>query len=90
MGIHLCCQTLDYKDHPDWDWIRYAGDRDFVSMLSELPKTLHGSDNDFMRPTDFKVWREAVAKKVWPNPGRIERLLNLLEADTGYFIYVSW
>lgn len=90
MGIHLCCQTLDYKDHPNWDWIRHAGDRDFVSMLRELPNTLHGSDNDFMRPTDFKVWREAVAKVQWPNPGRIEHLLDILEADPSYYIYVSW
>lgn len=88
MGIHICVYGPDGGDHPDWDWIRYAGDRDFPSVISGLPaKELYGR---VFRPADFKIWREAIAKVDWPNPGRFEGLMDLLEKNPKYGIYFSW
>lgn len=90
MGIHLCCMTLDHADHPDWDWIRMAGDREFVSLMSKLPHERQGTENEYVRPTDFSEWRSAIEHANLPNKGRHSGLLDLLEADPNYWIYVSY
>ena len=90
MGINLCLQTLSCKDHPDWDWGRHAGDKEFVKLSFDLPTIRSGHDGEYTRPTDFAVWRAAVEKAELPNPGRHEKFLDLLEADENYWIYVSY
>ena len=90
MGINLCLKTLNGKDHPTWDWIRYSGDREFAALAINLPCTRSGHDGEYQRPTDFSAWRTAVEKAQLPNPGRHEKLLDLLQADENYWIYVSW
>ena len=89
MGINLCLQTLNATDHPMWDWSRYSGDREFAALASKLPSIRSDRDRNYIRPTDFSAWRTAVEKAQLPNPGRHEQLLDLLQADENYWIYVS-
>ena len=91
MGINLCLKTLEGIDHPDWDWIRYAGDREFVDLMRSLPSVKSGRyDDEFIRPTDFTAWRTAVGAANLQNEGRHARLLDLLEADPHYWLFVNW
>jgi hypothetical protein len=92
MGINICVYGPDSKDHPDWDSIRYAGDRDFLTLMATLPQIKRGNPMDDLqiRPADFVAWRQAIAAKEWPNPGRFEHLLNLLENNPDYWISISY
>lgn len=87
MGVNLCLYTKAHREHPDWDWTRYSGDREFAALTGGLPSA--GTEDDLVRPTDFAKWRAAVADARLPNPGRHEKLLDLLEADEGYWLFVS-
>lgn len=95
MGLNICVQRRDYTDLPCWDWMRFAGDKDFVAMMASLPKIEENwaAPHDFeyyTRPADFAAWRQAVAARQWDNPGRFEHLLDLLEQNHDAWIYVSW
>jgi hypothetical protein len=95
MGINICVVNRRHQEHPDWDWIRYAGDREFAAMVGDLPKQEENwsSHPDFdwhMRPADFAAWRKAIADREWPNPGRLEGLIDLLEREPDYWLYFSY
>lgn len=95
MGVNICVQNRAYKEHPDWDSMRYAGDKEFALMISEFPcvKENWSSQPDFemyIRPADFSIWRKKLAEREWPNPGRLEGLVDLLEREPDYWLYFSW
>jgi hypothetical protein len=95
MGVNICVVNRSHKEHPDWDAFRYAGDKEFAAMISEFPSTEEnwGSQPDFdwhIRPTDFHAWRAKLAEREWPNPGRLEALVDLLEREPDYWIRFSW
>lgn len=90
--IHLRHST---GDDPQWDF-GLSGDRDFARALgTSLPTvTVQAASGDpedvTYRPADFAVWRAWIAAQTWPNPGRFERMTDLLEADPDLSVYVSW
>lgn len=87
MGIHLRVQR-NGADIPEWDWARYAGDREFCEL--SLPQQQHpsASHEDWIwRPIEFDLWRQAASQL--PNPERFALLLDLLEADSDLWIAVS-
>jgi hypothetical protein len=89
MGINLYLQTLDGMNHPEWDSLRCAGDRELVDLVDDLPNIRSRYYEEvYTRPTDFAAWRAAVDKL--PNPARHKKLLDLLAADENYWLYVSW
>jgi hypothetical protein len=89
MGINLYLQTLDGMNHPQWDYLRCAGDRELVDLVDDLPNIQSRFYEEvYTRPTDFAAWRVAVDKL--PNPARHKKLLDLLAADESYWLYVSW
>jgi hypothetical protein len=90
MGIHLCIQTTNGRDHPEWDFTRMHGDRDFVQLMFDLPSAKAGEVGEYTRPADIGAWRTAVAEVEWPNEGRYEALLDILEREPSYWIYVSY
>jgi hypothetical protein len=49
-----------------------------------------GYDRPLFRPSDFSVWRDALAKVQWPYPDRYEKLLALLELEPDLFVYLSY
>lgn len=95
MGVHICLiDSISFADHPDWDYIRYAGDREFASLLFALPTVdIEAEDVPLMRPADnggLFVWRQAIAAYPWPNPGRFEYLCALLAKHPNYWVHLSW
>ena len=94
MGLNISLYGPCSAEHPDWDSVRYAGDRDFAALLGkELPTIQKGDpfiEDVMFRPADFAVWRTVVAAKEWPNPGRFEKMIDLLEANSDYWIYMGW
>lgn len=95
MGLNICVCNRRYQEHPDWDWGRMGGDKEFVEFSTTLPRIEQnwGSLPDYewyWRPADFKRWREALAAREWPSPGRFEHLVDLLERDTQYWVHFSW
>lgn len=58
MGIHVLVVDKDGKDHPDWDWVRHAGDRDIPMAVEEsgVERIAGGEypENEKVRPLD--VW----------------------------------
>lgn len=95
MSVHICIETLDGQEHPDWDWSLNGGHKEFArEIMHTLPSKQHQrNDNVWMddtahcRPTDFTAWRSAIIGI--PNQELFEKMLNILEADERYWIYVS-
>ncbi len=99
MGLSICLMKLAPKwgtDHPQWDAGKHGGDREAVQLMHTLPNeecdlAVHEVDRGidlFYRPTDFAAWRAAQ----WPdvNADRWRQLIDLLEADPDYWIYLSY
>ena len=90
MGINIFIVTPQFKEHPDWDSMRHAGDYEFAKMIRDLPYNISPTDENYIHPADFSAWRSAVAAIKWDNEGRFEKLLNILESNPNYWIYVSY
>jgi hypothetical protein len=96
VGLNIYVMRSDHRgDHPRWDWLRYAGDREFATLASTLPRVTKGPDGwgddwVFVRPASFEVWRKAVGNSELPNPDRYFELLDVLEREPDYWIYFSY
>lgn len=97
MGLNISLYDTKGRDHPDWDFTKHSGDREFASMVSELPCETLGDPSDVYnfvgyhyRPADFAAWRAALATREWPNPGRFEHMLDILEREPDYWIWFGW
>ena len=93
MSLNICLVTSDLReDHPQWNFEKHTGDQRITQLL-KLPVSSLTVDEVTVveRPADFGVWRDTL--NGWPasnqNPGRFEHMLNLLEADDRYWIYLS-
>ena len=95
MGINVHIQTVDDQDHPDWDWIRHAGDRDVPTIIEENGGTIAypekpewGDDWRLFRPKDFAALRAAK----WPdcNEARWVQLVDILEGDGKWWLHYSY
>lgn len=94
INIHLQ-RTLDYEDHPDWDSSCLHGDKMFAQMFYKVVPIDSISiepTETFYRPQEgsWPKWRKWLASVKWPNPGRFEKMLDILEKDKDYWIYISW
>lgn len=102
MGVYLCVQRLpDHEDHPEWDFGKYVGDREFMDMmLSALPCVVQKEgENPWVedirfnyRPADPDAWRQAIAVGDWGGVGNKDRLFELvdiLESQPEYWVYCS-
>jgi hypothetical protein len=92
LNISLYRRPLGGKMVEDsaWDSAKLAGDRDFPAVLYSVPYKEHPEDDELKRPTDIPACRAAIAARSWPNPGRFERMMDLLEADPDLWIYFGW
>lgn len=93
MGIHISLYNAEGKQHPDWDWVRHAGDRDFPSWTADLPRQEGDPRNclleDTFRPLQIDLWR-AVLPPDRVNPDRFPLMLDLLEADEQWWVSFSY
>ena len=89
MGIHISLvHRYNLDEHPEWDFTRYQGDREFVNLEYKLAvKTI--KDGEYWRPLFFNTWREKI--KELPYPERFNQLLDILEKDEreDWWIYIS-
>ncbi|MEV4934380.1 hypothetical protein [Sphingobium sp. LSP13-1-1.1] len=96
MGLNILVTKLSSlrDSHPDWDDMKYGGDRQAALLMHSLPietvdlSTGYPDVEPYYRPTDFAAWRDAP----WPeeNSDRWQHLINILEADPSYWIYLSY
>ena len=92
MGIHISIINANYKEHPDWDWMRYAGDRVFDSWCYTLPKEYMPGNDECFRPADFDEWQKQLADKdfgLGSDNHRYEKLLKILRDNPEYYISIS-
>lgn len=89
MGMNICVETLDSKEHPKWDYVRHAGDRDFIALARGLPAV---ENCEYIRPADFTSWRKLAlqVEAESENVGRLTGLLDLLESEPAYWIRISY
>jgi len=95
MGVNLCIVTLDHEDHPDWDEFINGGHKQFArEIFHTLPKKEHWrhpdpryDDTVYYRPTDFAAWREAL--KGFVNEDLFMKMVDILESDDRYWLYIS-
>jgi hypothetical protein len=98
MGINISLYKVGpqrIKDHPDWDFLRHAGDREFAELASGLPHVVHREswdDEGMVRPADFPAWRSAIEEweKTAPNVGRFTKMLAILEAEPDCWIFFGY
>ena len=93
MCLNISLVTSDLsKDHPDWNDASLVGDK-LIGKLLALPCVTHQVDETthLWRPEDFNTWRALVNS--WPqdrgNADRFPHMLNLLETNDDYWIYLS-
>jgi hypothetical protein len=91
LNISLVTQDLS-ADHPRWNDASMHGDK-LIGKLLALPCITHRIDDttSVWRPEDFSQWRALVNS--WPqdrgNSDRFPHMLNILEEDQDYWIYLS-
>jgi hypothetical protein len=95
MGVNINIETTDGQRHPDWDYTRYGGDRDFASAFHDLdvdewtPKGFPWEDDRIVyRPKDFAAFRALAAKSEWPE--RWAKAADILETNPEYWLYFSY
>lgn len=97
MGLNLCLQTVDGKDHPLWDWGRHSGDRDVLGIIEAGCGLVSYPPPDQFEPwNDDRQWYRpadpnALDRCVWPtfNDKRWAQLVRILREEPGYWIYLS-
>ncbi|HEV2747219.1 MAG TPA: hypothetical protein VGW34_07970 [Allosphingosinicella sp.] len=93
MGIHICLRKLDGSDHPEWDSLRHAGDREVLTIIDRAAGLINN------RPPDYNPWihkelmfrpadPEKLADATWPdvNPERWRLLTRILREEPDYWI----
>jgi len=95
MGININFRRWHpHSDHPEWDSLRYGGDKEFPDFCRDLPQINHPDIKEMsdyydeypFRPDDFKLWRMAIRKSKLPFRARFLKLMSLCEQNPDYWI----
>ena len=93
MGIHICIVKADGTEHPDWDGIRCAGDREIPAIVFDIPhdqSCMFGDpDYETYRPTDFAAFRERLSVFDY-NQTRWQQMADILENEPDYWLRFSY
>lgn len=94
MGVNICVVNDEMEDHPDWDYGRFAGDKEVDSILSSVGRKtkMVGHEIDCMylsRPEHVIDFRMALSKHFDYNEDRWELMCDLLE-DPEWWLYFSY
>lgn len=99
MSVHLyvCAQDRMLINHPDWEPLFRSNGwhKDFVrGVFKDLPRnTINiGGPGDIelvTRPTDFAAWREAIAAHPGFAESNLTAMVDILEREPNYWLYVS-
>lgn len=94
MGINLSLYREEdgqWVEHPTWDWIRYAGDREVCPIIRDLGSettTREDEWDELIRPKDVEAFRAAMKAATGYNPRRWDELADAF--NEGWWLYVSW
>ena len=94
MGVNITIVDKNFNEHPDWDWMRYAGDREVDSILSSVGReeVMHGHWTDGMfrsRPHDVETLRTALSQHFDYNEERWKQMCDILE-DPKWWLHFSY
>jgi hypothetical protein len=90
MGIHICLYKNE-EDHPEWDYIRQANDRDFPGIIDWGKVTFcNGEEDDYFRPKNIDELREKINNTDWDNKERYLKLMDLISRDADCWLYFSY
>ena len=86
MGLNLLVVDKDEQDHPDWDWGRFAGDREIPDILQECHHHHimfgHPPDEERgVRPEDVEGFRKALLSHFDYNVDRWQQLCDILKDE---------
>ena len=98
MGVNICIiDARTGEEVPEWDDLRYAGDREVFSVLTAAgytSLTLLGGDPfdgvSLERPTDVEHFRGLLHATLDYNSDRWDQMCDLLAADENRGLYFSW
>lgn len=97
MGLNISIETKDAALHPDWDYLRYGGDREFASafLAGDVAHEMwtpdgfpYADDRYLYRPTDLAAFRAFGAAQ--ENPTRWAKAADILEASPDHWLHFSW
>jgi hypothetical protein len=94
MGVHISLVDEKWRDVPEWDCLRYEGDRDIAANMGAALPTVWKVDGDKridderQRPSDFNAWRKYAATS--KNPDRLGVMIDILERNPCIWIHISW
>lgn len=93
MGIHVSLKNAEGEEHPDWDWVRHAGDREIPGILDGMETVdLNDSgryDEWCRRPTDVAAFRKRLEEANGEmNADRWDHLCRLLTDNPRFGL--SW
>ncbi len=98
MGTHLIMMDGKGNHVPEWDSDRYVGDGD-ISKLAEpfiraRPYDPDDHDEIPFRPENMEEFRRRILQRnenpEAPNRGRFLQVLELLERNPDYWLYISY
>lgn len=89
MGVNICVMKPDGSEHPDWDDLKYSGDRHFMAWMSGLDRQYSDEDDELFRPINIREWRDALPPDR-DNVDRFPQMFDILEREPEYWIYISW
>lgn len=90
MGVHINLYRDVCDKHPEWDWIRHSGDRQFPAVLANCETITKPGDDDMIRPVFVNQLRAGIRESSLEQPERFLHLCDLLERDTDYWIYFGF
>ena len=89
MGINLLLVDKDGNEVPEWDWCRYAGDREFIDLRKTLKTIEREVDEEILwRPANPLKWMFSVLQP--PFQRRHRKLLQWLSNHPELWLRVSW
>jgi len=95
VGINIIIERpSDYERHPDWDWLRHSGDRDFMTHFKgyleckECDGFPYEDDRVWYRPKDLAAFRERAASALQPD--RWMKAADIMEQSPDYWFHLSY
>jgi len=96
MGLNLCVgDPASGKEPREWDSTRYCADHDFVRFLSanytpDVSYDAYDGRPNYYRPKNLVAFRRAIQESDLENKERFLELVDILEQDPRWHIYVSF
>lgn len=93
MGVNIHIRDEAGGYHPDWDPLRFGGDRELAAKVGgdalEVSSAFDG-DIDLIRPVHINELVDAMTREHPENAWRWKQLAEILNGSQRWWIYLSW